>query len=277
MWTRDDWRDLLGVPVIGMVHLRPLPGSPGWDGDLEAVERAALVDAEALGVGGVGALMMENYGDVPFFADRVPAETTAAMARIGAALRNAWPDLPLGVNVLRNDALTALGVAAALDAAFIRVNVLAGAMVTDQGVIEGRAAEVLRKRDALGLETGILADLRVKHAAPLAPRDPADEAADLRLRAGADALVLSGVATGAATDPDRLAAVRDALPDCPLIVGSGMTMDNIQDFTGLADAYIVGSSLKATGADGRPRIDRTLAADFVDAVAESLDPDGDDS
>jgi len=254
--------------VIGMVHLRPLPGSPDWDGDLRAVEEAALNDAEALGIGGVGALMVENYGDVPFFKDDVPPETVAAMTRIGAAIRSSWPDLPLGVNVLRNDALSALAVAAALEASFVRINVLTGAMATDQGVIEGRAAEVLRRRRALGAEIGLLADLRVKHAASLAPRPLVEEAEDLRLRAKADALILSGAATGAVTDPAPMAELRKHMPDCPLLVGSGMTNDNLADYDGLADAYIVGSSLKRVGIDGRTAVDHRLVGAFVDAAVD---------
>lgn len=271
MWTRTNWRGLLSAPVIGMVHLRPLPGSPDWDGDLQAVETAALDDAESLGIGGIGALMVENYGDTPFFKDRVPPETIAAMTRIGAALRNSWPDLPLGVNVLRNDALAALGIAAALEASFVRVNVLAGAMVTDQGVIEGRAAEVLRRRRELGLDVGLLADLRVKHAASLAARPLLDEAQDLRLRAKADALILSGAATGAVTDPALLAEIRATMPDCPLLVGSGMTTGNLADYDGLADAYIVGSSLKRVGLEGRAAVDHRLVGAFVDAAVAQRD------
>lgn len=271
MWTQTTWRGLLAAPVIGMIHLRPLPGSPDWDGNIQAVEDAALDDAEALGLGGIGALMLENYGDVPFYKDRVPPETIAAMTRIGAALRHSWPDLPLGVNVLRNDALAALGIAAALEASFVRINVLAGAMLTDQGIIEGRAAEVLRRRRELGVDVGLLADLRVKHAASLAERPLVEEAEDLRLRAHADALVLTGAATGAVTDPALLAEIRRHMPECPLMVGSGMTIENLSAYEGLADAFIVGSSLKRVGLDGRATIDRHLVGSFVDAAVGMRD------
>lgn len=265
MWTRSHLRALVAPPVIGMVHLQPLPESPDWRGDLDAVKRAALADAAALAAGGVGALMLENYGDVPFHRDAVPPATVAAMTRLAAAVRRAHPELPLGVNVLRNDAASALAVAAAVDAAFVRVNVLAGAMVTDQGVIEGRAAEVMRLRARLCPAVGVLADVRVKHAAPLAPRPLADEAADLRLRAGADALIVSGAATGAAADPAELDALRAALPDCPLLVGSGTTAANAAAFAA-ADGAIVGSSLKSPGPDGRPAVDPDKVRAYVAAV-----------
>ncbi|HPF35967.1 MAG TPA: BtpA/SgcQ family protein [Candidatus Krumholzibacteria bacterium] len=265
MWTRKHFRTLAAPPVIGMIHLRPLPDSPGWAGDLNAVEQAALADAEALARGGAGALMLENYGDVPFHRDAVPAVTVAAMTRLAHAVRRAHPDLPLGINVLRNDVASALAVAAAVDAAFVRVNVLTGAMVTDQGLIQGKAAEVLRLRARLCPQVGILADIRVKHAAPLAERPLADEAADLRLRAGADALIVSGAATGSPADPARLDALRAALPDCPLLVGSGADTANVAAFAA-ADGVIVGSSLKSPGADGRPVVDPDKVRAFVAAA-----------
>jgi hypothetical protein len=270
MWNRATFRRLLPVPVIGMVHCRALPGAPGWEGDLAAVVAAALADARALAAGGVGALMLENYHDIPFFPREVPAETTAALTRVAVVLRDACPDLPLGINVLRNDAHAALAVAAAVGAAFVRVNVLVGAAVTDQGLIEGRAAEVLRLRRQLAPDVGILADVRVKHAAPLAPRPLEDEAADLRRRGGADALIVSGAATGAAADPEQLHTVRLAEPDAPLLVGSGLTARNAAHYAPHCDGCIVGTSLQVAGTDGRRRIDAGRAAAFITAFTAAL-------
>ncbi len=268
MWTRNEFRKLVDPPVIGMVHLRALPGSPGWQGDLDAVGEAALRDAAALADGGVGALMVENYHDVPFFAGAVPAVTVAAMTRLAGAIVDAHPGLPVGVNVLRNDAAAALAVAAATGARFVRVNVLCGAVVADQGLIRSDAARVLRLRRELGLESvGIMADLAVKHAAPLAPRPIAEEAADLRRRALADAIIVSGAATGAATDPARAAAVRAAEPDAPVLVGSGMTIENLDGFAGTVDGYIIGTSLQQPGPDGRPVVSARRTAAFTSAVA----------
>jgi len=253
-----------------MVHLRALPGAPGFLGDLSAVEDAALADAAACFGGGADAVMVENYGDVPFLRDQVPAVTVAAMTRIVDAIRRAHRGRPLGVNVLRNDARSALAIAAVTGAAFVRVNVLTGAAVTDQGVIEGRAAEVMRLRAALCPDVAVLADIRVKHSAPLAPRPLADEARDLRLRAGSDALIVSGAATGAEADPAMLAALRDAVPDCPLLVGSGTTVDNLSRFTE-ADGAIVGSTLKQAAA-GRPYVSDELVRAYV-AAARFTRPD----
>lgn len=261
MWTREQLRQRLGTPIVGVVHLRPLPGAPDWGGDLPAVEAAARRDLDALVEGGVRAVVVENFHDAPFYPDDVPPVTVAAMAVIAAALARRHPTVALGVNVLRNDAQAALAVAAVMGGAFIRVNVHTGAAVTDQGLLGGRAHLTLRRRAELGLgEVGILADLRVKHAAPLAARDVAAEAADLRGRGHADALIVTGPATGRSADRQQLALVRDALPDCPLLVGSGVTAANAASFADIADAAIVGTSLQEDGHVSAERTARLLAA-----------------
>src|SRR5947209_3563578 len=152
-------------PVFGMVHLRALPGAPLFDGSMDRLIDAALADARAICDGGAAGLVFENFGDRPFVRGRVNAETVAAMTRVIAEVARAV-HLPFGVNVLRNDARSALAIAAATGAAFIRVNVHTGVMFTDQGVIEGEAAETLRMRAALAPHVLIFADHMVKHATP---------------------------------------------------------------------------------------------------------------
>lgn len=265
-WTRNSFAELCRPGVIGMLHLSPLPGSPGWGGDLGSVVAAALRDARALCEGGVGALMLENFHDVPFHPDTVPPVTVAAMTAVAAAVRRELPDCPLGINVLRNDAEAALAIAVATGAAFIRVNVHAGAAVTDQGVLEGRAWRTLRLRREYDAGVGILADVRVKHAAPLGGRPLADEARDLRLRGLADALVITGVATGAGADPAEIESLRRALPDCPLLVGSGVDAGSVARFLPAADGFIVGSSLKEGGDVAAP-VSAARTADFMSRLA----------
>ena len=260
MWTREDLQARLRPPCIGMIHLSALPGAPTYGGDLDAVVDAAVRDLAALVNGGVRAVMVENFHDVPFWPDSVPPETVAAMAVVVAALRREAPDTLFGVNVLRNDADAALAVAGATGASFIRINVHAGAMITDQGPLTGRAHRTLRRRRELGLDqVGILADLRVKHAAPLAIRDLGEEARDLRLRGLADALIVSGPATGCAADPAVLRELREAVPDCPLLIGSGVDAHNLNDFEA-ADGFIVGTSLKTAGRIDPDRVRALLAA-----------------
>ena len=246
--------------VFGMVHLRALPGAPLFDGSLDEVIDCALADARALADGGADGFVVENFGDRPFFKNRVPAETIAAMTRVVAELAHAV-SLPFGVNVLRNDARAALAVAAATGAAFIRVNVHAGAFVADQGVIEGEAAETMRCRAALCPNVFVFADHLVKHAVPLAAVDEVQSARDLRLRALADAIVVSGIETGAPADPARLRRLREAMPDAPLVVGSGLTAENASQFAD-ADAAITGTSIKRDAAVEAP-VDRERVARLV--------------
>lgn len=235
-------------PVIGMVHLPPLPGSPGCAGDLAAVVEHALRDAEALLSGGVHALLLENFGDAPFYPRRVPRHVVACMTAVGLRIRERF-DVPLGVNVLRNDGESALAIAQAVGAAFIRVNVLCGARVTDQGIVEGIAHRLLRLRARLGArQIQIFADVNVKHSAPLGqPRPLEDEVADLIRRGGADALVVSGAATGAAADVNELRRVKSAAGNTPVLVGSGVSVENVAAYLPHADGFIVGTSLKVDG------------------------------
>lgn len=230
-----------------MLHLAPLPGSPCWEGSLAAVTAAALRDAQALHDGGVRALMIENFFDVPFYPDVVPPITIAAMTVVASAVRGEFPDCPLGINVLRNDAEAALAIAVAVGAAYIRVNVHTGGAVTDQGPMAGLAWRTLRRRREFGSTVGIFADVRVKHAAPLADRPLVDDALDIRVRGLADALIVTGAATGAGADPAELATLREAMPDCPLLVGSGISVATVDRFLPLADGFIVGTAFKEGG------------------------------
>ena len=274
MWTREEFRARVNPAAIGMIHLAPLPGSPRWGGDMGRVVEAAVRDAVALADAGFGAVMVENYHDVPFHPDRVPAETVAALTVAVQAVRRARPDLALGVNVLRNDVVSALGIAAATGAAFVRVNVHVGAQATDQGPITGTAWKTLRKRRELDADVGIMADVRVKHARPLVERPLEEEARDLRLRGLADAVIVTGAATGSAADPGEVRVVREALPDCPVIVGSGVAEDTVGDLLAVADGCIVGSSLqRADAASGRKAVDPDLACRFITTLRRTA-PEG---
>jgi membrane complex biogenesis BtpA family protein len=238
--------------LLGVVHLKPLPGSPRATTTMKEVVKAAIVDAKAYEQGGADAVIIENFGDIPFTKDRVPAETCAAMAVAGQAVREAIK-LPLGFNVLRNDPLTALGLCAACGGDFIRINVHSGGMITDQGVIEGNAFETLRKRKELGLEhVNIFADVHVKHATTLGDLSLEDAARDTLDRALADGLIVSGVGTGHPTAVADLHTVRKTCPNAPVLLGSGVKIENVETYLGLASGFIVGSSLKRGGKIGAP-------------------------
>lgn len=246
-------RDLFGnaPAIIGMVHLKPLPGAPRASESMAAIFEAARADAVALEKGGVSAILLENFGDAPFYPDAVPPETVSAMAAIAQQVKNRI-NVPLGINVLRNDGEAALAIAHAVGAQFIRVNVLAGSAVTDQGVISSQANSILRLRKNLQAEVKILADVHVKHATPLGAQPIEQAASELFERALADAVIVTGSATGARIDLDTLQRVRRALPDRYLIAGSGVTAENAAQILQLADAAIVGTYFKADGKVGQP-------------------------
>jgi len=249
-----------------MVHLRALPGAPMFGGSLDAVIAAAIADAHALAAGGCDGVVFENFGDRPF-RKHADAETIAAMTRVIAEVRREI-SIPHGVNVLRNDARAALAIAAATGAAFIRINIHIGAMVTDQGIIEGEAADTLRHRAVFAPNVLIFADHMVKHATPPAPVDEAQMARDLRERGLADAVIISGRETGAPSDAARLAQTRAAI-DAPILIGSGLTAENAAAYAD-ADGAIAGTSLKREGKVEMPvdpvRVERVVRA-FKQLVA----------
>jgi membrane complex biogenesis BtpA family protein len=239
-----------GKLFIGVVHLTALPGSPRWKGDLERLIEFAVDDARAYERGGAHAVFVENFGDVPFTKTNVAPETLASMTAAGRAIRAAVK-IPIGFNVLRNDARAALALCAACSGNFIRVNIHTGAMLTDQGIIEGDAYKTLRYRDRICPGVEILADVHVKHAVPLG-NWPLDIAARDTLERGlADALIVSGTGTGEAADVSDLETVRRACPTAKILLGSGVTAENVRNYS-QADGFIVGSSLKRGGKLANP-------------------------
>lgn len=245
--------------LIGVVHLRALPGAPRYAGNLPEIIKAAVVDALAYERGGAHAIIIENFGDVPFTKGSVAPETLAALAAAGCAVRAAVK-LPIGFNVLRNDARSALALSAACGGSFMRVNVHSGAMLTDQGVIEGDAYHTVRYRAQLCPATEIFADVHVKHAVPLGDWSLEDAARDTLERGLADALIVSGIGTGHAADPEEVARVRRACPAAKLLLGSGVTVANVKEYLRSADGVIVGSSLKKDGRLANPVDTRRVAA-----------------
>ncbi|MEN8114064.1 MAG: BtpA/SgcQ family protein [Actinomycetota bacterium] len=253
----------MAIPrLVGMVHLEPLPGSPGYADSMEAVLERARGDAQLLVDAGFEGIMVENFGDAPFFADDAPDATIAAITRAVTEVMAAG--LPTGVNVLRNDGLGALAVAAATGASFIRVNVLSGTMYTDQGPIVGRAAEIARARRVLCPNVAILADVFVKHATPPAGLTLVDATHDLVERGGADAVVVSGAGTGSPTDLGDLRTVAEA-SHLPVFVGSGSTPETVASLLAIADGVIVGSAAKVDGVATNP-VDPDRARSIVSAA-----------
>ncbi len=247
-----------------MIHLPALPGSPSHHLPMGEIIERAISDAQILRSAGFRAVMIENYGDIPFTPDEIDPATASALAIVAAAVK-ADGNLLVGVNALRNDARSALGVAAASGADFIRVNVHIGAAVTDQGILEGKADRTLRYRKLLGGGMAIFADVHVKHASPLGESDIARAAEETAYRGMADGLIVSGTGTGQPADLEHLQRVREAVPDRPLLVGSGASKDTIAGILDVADGAIVGTSIKTDGRTAAP-VDPHRADAFMRAV-----------
>lgn len=235
--------------VICVIHLPALPGAPAYEGaEMEDIIATALAEAERYRAGGADGLIVENHGDIPFAKpDRLGPETVAAMAVITRAVRLA-AGLPTGVNVLANGALQALAVAKASGAAFVRVNQWANAYIANEGFIEGPAGEAMRYRSWLHARAvKVFADVHVKHGAHaiVADRDIGEMARDAEFF-DADAAIATGQRTGDAASLDELRTIAGGT-SLPVLVGSGVTPDNVADIFAVADAVIVASTLKREG------------------------------
>ena len=245
-------------PLIGMIHLGPLPGSArAEETTLTAVLERAVWDARALQEGGADAIMVENFFDAPFAKDDLPPHTIAALTRAVLMVRETvGAETPLGVNALRNDARAALGIAHVCGAQFVRINVYVGAAVTDQGIIEGAARTATLYRRELVADVAIFADVFVKHAATLGAAEGLtieDAARDAVERGLADALIVSGAATGAATAPETARRVAEAVPGTPVLIGSGFGPESARELIEAgASGAIVGTYFKRNNRVAEP-------------------------
>ncbi len=251
-------------PIIGVVHLLPLPTSPRWGGSLKAVIDRAEQESLALASGGVDGIMIENFFDAPFTNAQVDPAVVSTMTLVVKKVIS-LVNIPVGVNVLRNDAKSAMAIAAATGAQFIRVNVLTGVMATDQGLIEGCAYELLRYRRELGCDVKILADVLVKHARPLGTPNLTTAVCDTIERGLADAVILSGWSTGSPPSLADLELATAAAKGTPVLIGSGADWENISELITAADGAIVSSSLKRQGKIEQS-IDPIRVSQFVEAM-----------
>lgn len=225
-------------------------------------------EAVALASGGVDGIIVENFFDAPFTSGQVDPAVTSAMSLIVQRLMH-MVTLPIGINVLRNDAHSALAIATCTNAQFIRVNVLTGAMATDQGLIEGCAYDLLRYRRELGSDVKIFADVLVKHARPLSSPNLTVAVQDTIDRGLADAVILSGWATGSPPSLEDLELAKAAASNTPVFIGSGADWENVATLMQAADGVITCSSLKRHGRRDQA-IDPIRVSQFVEAVRRGV-------
>ena len=251
--------------VYGVVHLKSLPGSPGNYLTLDEIIELAQEDVNSLVFGGVDGLIIENFGDVPFTKDNVSKRTIASFTKV---VENIEYDrkIQVGINVLRNDGIAALSIAEATNADFVRINVLNNVMMyTDQGIIEGKAHEIAEFKNTLNKEIDIYADVFVKHAVPPEGSKIENHTEELIERAGADVVIVTGDGTGHQIDIEDLSKVRDIVPQGRLAIGSGVNEENVDDYVGLADILIVGTSFKVDH-DVSKRVDQRSVEQLIKKI-----------
>lgn len=267
-------QDIFARPkaLIGMIHCPPFPGAPRYQGaSMADILDFCLRDAENLLSGGLHGLIVENHGDIPFSKpEDIGPETAACMAVVTDRLAQEF-GAPMGVNVLANAPIPAFAIAAASSASFIRVNQWANAYVANEGFMEGRAAEALRYRSRLRAQgIRVFADSHVKHGshAITADRTLTELTRDLAFF-DADAVIATGQRTGDSADLSEIDTVK-AATHLPVLVGSGVTAENIVPILTRVDAVIVASSLKEGGVWWNP-VEAARVAVFTEAARPVLD------
>jgi hypothetical protein len=251
-------------PLVGNVHLPPLPGTPRYRGaPVSELIDIALTDVRAYEEGGMDGLMLENHGDVPFLKpQQIGPEIIAAMTAIVQAVAQRTA-LPFGINLLANHAIGAIAIAHATGARFVRVNQWVNGYVANEGYLDGQSGEALRFRRRIGADAvAILADVHVKHGAHAvtADRGVSELARDIEFF-DADVAIATGNRTGDTIPASEIAAIREGTT-LPVIGGSGLTAENAPELLALLDGAVVGSSLKSGGHWSGP-VDRGRVADFV--------------
>ena len=230
----------MSLEIIGVIHVLPLPGTPHGIYSLQEVLDRAVFDAQQLQKGGVRTAVIENFGDAPFVRGSVEPHVVSMLTLIAHTIVRET-GLSLGINVLRNDAISALAIASTCNARFIRVNVHIGSAWTDQGLIQGEAYNTLQYRKKLGLQTDIAADIMVKHAAPAGERPLVDQAKDCLGRGGASHVIVTGASTGSSVNWQHLRLIRDAIPNASIWIGSGLQPSVVEQAKDWANAAIVGT------------------------------------
>jgi len=273
----DILTDVFGVekPVMGTIHILPLPGAPDHRGrTMDEIISRAVADAAAYVRGGIDGLIVENGGDIPFLKPGlVGPETVAGMTAVTCAVRDVVT-VPIGVNCLANAVIQGLAIARATGSVFVRANQWANAYIANEGFVEGAAAEALRFRSAIRAEdVAIFADVHVKHGSHAIVADrPMDEQTRDVEAFGADVLIATGQRTGHPVQMQELTSISEAATK-PVILGSGLTADNARQLLRVAAGAIVGSWMKEGGVWWNP-VDEARVAAVMAEVSELRHTEG---
>ena len=193
--------------------------------------------------GGVDGLIIENFGDTPFMKESISKLTLSHFSNIANEISDTV-NIDIGINVLRNDGESALSIADSINANFVRVNILAGTMYTDQGIIEGKAHRIVKLKNSLTNNIEIYADVFVKHAVPPVGYTIENQTEELLSRAGADKIIITGDGTGKEINFEDLTKIKEIVPEGKLVIGSGVNETNIKEYKDVADILIIGTSFK---------------------------------
>lgn len=246
--------------IVGMVHCLPLPGTFGFKNNLEEVKKQALHDAKTLKEAGFTAIMIENMGDIPY-TEKMEIEQIAALSAIAALIKNEV-DLPLGVDCAFSDYKSALAIAKAVDASFVRIPVFVDTVIFSDGIIYPSARKALSYREKIKADdVAILADIQVKHSYMLNTEIDLKESAKLAEANGADAIVVTGMKTGQAASLNDLKMIKN-LVKIPVYVGSGVNQKNIKEQLEVVDGCVIGSSIKPGGVIEKP-VDLELSKSLI--------------
>ena len=249
-------------PVIAMVHLGALPGTPLHDNErgLEGLVEAARADLTALQAAEVEAIMIGNENDRPY-EFHVDTASTATMAYVIGQLRDQIA-VPFGVNVLW-DPRSTIALAAATGAAFCR-EIFTGTYASDMGHWAPDAGSALRYRKQLGRDDLLmLYNVSAEFADSLDRRPLPDRARSAVFSSIPDTLMVSGKITGEAAKMEGLEALKAVQPDIPVLANTGVKHDTVAEVMRVANGCIVGSSLKVDG-DTWNAVDPDRARDFMD-------------
>lgn len=255
----------INKPVVGMIHVDALPGTPKYKGDVESIINSAMKEAMIYKNSGIDAIAIENMHDIPYLKRNVGPEIISLMSIIGREVKKV-SQLPCGIQILAGANKDALAAAHSAGMDFIRAEGFVFAHVADEGIMESDAGELLRYRKQIGAENILIfTDIKKKHSSHSITSDvdivETAKAAEFFL---SDGVVLTGTSTGKETDIDELIKVRDAV-DIPVLIGSGLTADNIEKYFPVADAFIIGSYFKHSG-DWKNKVD----ADRVKALMDKI-------
>ena len=252
-------------PVVGVIHVGALPGTPRNSHSVSELVRVARAEAKQYREGGVDAVYIENMHDVPYLRGEVGPEIVAAMTLIGSEVKSEC-GLPVGIQILAGANVEAMAVAHAAGLDFIRAEGYAFAHIADEGLIQSSAAELLRFRRMIGADNvQVWTDVKKKHSAHAITADVSlGETAETVEFMGADCVIVTGSSTGKAPDIND---VREAKAHCklPVVLGSGVNKNNVADYFNDASGFIVGSSFKVNGYWGNT-IDPTRVAEFISVL-----------